>query len=76
MKLTLFHRPKPKSFNYKPIYSNPEDEKKNKRDEKISLKDRFQQEKEKKFTSSTKKGLNITMYIIIILLMLYLIFFS
>lgn len=76
MKLTLFHRPKPKSFNYKPIYSNPDEEKKSKKDEKLSLKDRFQNEKDKKFTSSTKKGLNVTMYIIIILLMLFLIFFS
>lgn len=76
MKLTFFHRPKPKSFNYKPIYSNPEDDKKSKNDKNKTLKEMFEYEKDKKMTSKTRKGLNVSFYIVIVLLFLYLIFFS
>lgn len=77
MNLTFFHRPKPKSFNYKPIYSNPEEEKKIVKNEtEISLKDKFQIEKNKTTTFSSKKGVNIFIYLIVIILMLYIIFFT
>ena len=77
MELKMFHRPKPKKFNYKPVYSDLEKEEKQKKMEELGeLKFKLRNERSKKMdNSNSRKGINVAMYLIIIALLLYYIFF-
>jgi len=73
MKLTMFHKPKPRQYNYTPIYSK--ETPKNNADEQESIGDRIRSQWKKSPTSRKKKGVNIVMYLVIAILILYFIFF-
>lgn len=78
MQFKMFHRPKPRQFNYKPIYFDPEQEKKQAQKEEIGeLRTKFREEKQRvSKVGSNRKGINLTIYLVIIALLLYFIFFS
>ncbi len=74
----MFHRPKPRQFNYRPIYSDnvQKEEKKLIKEKSSSFSIRFHDQNEKSSRIIFKKRrLNISIYIIIVLLLLYFIFF-
>lgn len=73
----MFHRPKPKQFNYKSIYSDLEKEEKQGKNNGLSeFRIKLRDERSRKMGISPKqKGINITIYIIITLMLLYYIFF-
>ncbi len=78
MQFKMFHRPKPRQFNYKPIYFDPNQEEKQKQREEVGdfrMKFREETERNSKF-GSRRKGINVSIYLVIIALMLYFIFFS
>jgi hypothetical protein len=78
MQFKMFHRPKPRQFNYKPIYFDPEKEKKQAAKEEMGeLRAKFREETRRvsQFGSNRKK-INLTIYLVIIALLLYFIFFS
>ncbi|MBN2729096.1 MAG: hypothetical protein JXR53_07715 [Bacteroidales bacterium] len=82
MKFKMFHVPKPRKFGYSPIYYNPDEEetvragKKNKPDSANG-----KEEKANKYWQTDmnrinrRKSVNITMYLIIAILLLVVIFF-
>jgi len=84
MKLTFLHRPKPRQFSYKPVFYNPDEENKPKRDPSgevsLSQQDRLRKEMAEKWRLNRKrnKSANMTLllYILIIIGMLYLIFIA
>lgn len=79
MKFRMFHVPKPRQYGYKPLYYTPdeEDQENVKRSEKVSSKSEargyWQKETER---LKRRKPINIVMYLVIILILLYLIFLS
>jgi hypothetical protein len=78
MILKMFHRPKPRQFNYKPVFYNPENEQKQQRkQESDDFRSKFRAEtsRSSKF-SSGRKNISIGVYLVIIALLIYLIFFS
>ncbi len=78
MQFKMFHRPKPRQFNYNPIYFDPEKEKKQAEKEEIGeLRAKFREEtKRVSQVGSNRKGINLAIYFVIIALLLYFIFFS
>jgi len=78
MQFKMFHRPKPRQFSYKPIYFDPEKEKKQAQKEELgSFRAKFREETQRQSrVSSTRKKINISIYLVIIMLLLYFIFFS
>ena len=78
MQFKMFHRPKPKQFSYKPIYFDPaKEENEQKKEAANDFRAKFREETEKNSKrSSGKKNINIAFYLVIIVLLVYLIFFS
>lgn len=88
MKIVFFKRPKPKQFNYKPMYYDPvkeEMEERRKELEGISEGDpraRLKAEMRRKWrnrddsTPSTYKGISIIIYLLVVILSVYFIFFT
>jgi hypothetical protein len=78
MQFKMFHKPKPRQFNYQPIYHDPEKEAKEKKLAELGeLKSKFHEERQKNMRSSSqRKNINISIYLVIIMLLLYFIFFS
>lgn len=78
MQFKMFHRPKPRQFNYKPIYFDPQQEEKQAKKEEMGdfrVKFREETDRNSKFASK-RKSINLSIYLVIIALMLYFIFFS
>ncbi|PKP01210.1 MAG: hypothetical protein CVU11_15935 [Bacteroidetes bacterium HGW-Bacteroidetes-6] len=78
MKFRMFHVPKPKQYGYKPQFYVPDDEepeykKQSKNASKSDAGGYWQKETER---LKRRKPINITIYLVIILILLYLIFFS
>lgn len=78
MILKMFHRPKPRQFNHIPIYYNPDSEAQKKAKEADQdLRTKMRAERESKTSINFgRKSINITIYGLIILFLIYLIFFS
>ncbi len=78
MILKMFHRPKPRQFNYKPVYYVAE-EKQNQENkqgnEEFRNKFRAETHRNSRFGSG-RKNISIGLYLVIIALLIYLIFFS
>jgi hypothetical protein len=74
----MFHKPKPRQFSYKPIYYDPDQEKRQQeRDKYGDLRSKFRDEAIRNTRiSSTRKNINITIYLVVIALLIYFIFFS
>lgn len=78
MQFKMFHRPRPRQFNYKPIYYDPSkdaDQPQSKDDEKLRVKFRHEVERNSR-RGLRRKNINITIYLVIIVLLIYFIFFS
>jgi hypothetical protein len=78
MLFKMFHRPKPRQFSYTPVYFNPEsDNKKSTSDDQNELRSKFRAETEKNSRiASKRKNINISIYLVLIIFLIYLIFFS
>ncbi len=78
MLLKMFHRPKPRQYSYTPVYYNPkEDEKKSSSENQDAFRSRFREKTEKNSkTANRKKTINVSIYLVLIILLIYLIFFS
>jgi hypothetical protein len=79
MKLSMFHTPKPKQFNYKMIYSSNEKKESQIPEELTHHKFKDQFKKNKDFFEkgdSKQKKINIVIYAIVAILLMYLIFFG
>ena len=82
MKFKMFHTPKPRKFGYTPIYYNPDEEETvttRKKKSADSANDPDGQNKywdHNKERITRKKSMNMTWYIIIAVLLLYMIFFT
>ncbi len=81
MKLRMFHVPKPRKFNYTPVYYTPDEEEKLEKSGRAKEKKILEEGKNKYWTGefnkrNRSKSINITMYIFIALLLLYIIFFT
>ncbi len=87
MKTSMFHRPKPRQFNYKPVYYNPkEDEMEAKRkamglsenmnsEERIRARLRYQWEKKReKAKVRRQQNTRIILYIAVIAALIYMIY--
>lgn len=80
MKFKMFHIPKPRKFSYTPIYYNPDEEEtlsgegKKNSDSKRSNDRSYRYWQRDIDRITRKKTINITIYIIIVLLLTYLIF--
>lgn len=84
----FFHTPKPKGFNYKPIYFDPEQEEREKRKKKYSdagnssealgdrMRDGFARQREGKRSKTVlKSNIRLSVILIILLFLTYLMFF-
>jgi hypothetical protein len=73
----MFHRPKPRQFDYKPIYTKPDTDTENSSEQTHSLRKKFAEKRDeiggKK--SQTQKN-SIIIYVVVALLLLYFIFFK
>lgn len=88
MKLVFFKRPKPKPFNYRPLYYDPEKEALEERRKELGLihdgdpRARLKAEIRRKWRRggdegrSTYQGIRIIIYLFIIVLSVYFIFFT
>ena len=82
MRLKMFHVPKPRKFGYTPIYYNSEQEETVTREKRKKTDSEEEKDGQNKYWQynmdriTRKKSINITMYLFIAALLLYLIFFS
>jgi len=89
MKISFFSRPKPRQFNYKPIYYDKKKEEQEKLREKMGLSDklgteerirarmRYQWERKKEKTKRSRAERNrLLIYLAIIVLLIYLLYFG
>ncbi|MEJ5303093.1 MAG: hypothetical protein HPY80_07260 [Bacteroidales bacterium] len=78
MRLKFLHTPKPKGYSYQPVYYNPDEEKQN-NEKPVEETSKFRREMDSRWRAHRRKNrantLQLMVYLLIILGLLYFIFF-
>lgn len=74
MKFKMFHIPKPRQFNYKPLYYVPEEEENNLSAKSDDRSDAFRSWHRETARLKKRQNINILLYVVIVIVLLLFIF--